>query len=107
MKKRLIEKRLFAGLTLMVFVLLVSVLLVGAETSSSSIKKNFILSEGAVSDEVVFLSPENVLSSQIDGVDVLVFIIGVIAIIVVVFLIVKKWLKKKPQKRRKRRKRKK
>ena len=90
----------------LVMLILVSGLVV-AQTSSSSIRRTFVLSKSAVSDEAVFLSPEQVAAMGGANIwDVIIFVAGVIAIGIVLYLIIKKWLGKKPKARKIRRKKK-
>ena len=64
--------------------------------SSSNTKSSFVVGEDAVGDKVGFY-PVGIDSTEIDALDVAVFVIGGIAIIVVVILIVRRWLGKKPR----------
>ena len=100
------EKRVIGVVFVSLMLVLVSSLVI-AQTSSSSMKRVFVVSESAVSDEAVFLSPEEV--EAMDGADIydiLIFVVGVIAIVVVLYLIIKKWVGKKSKVGKTRRKKK-
>jgi len=98
MKKRML------GLVLVMLVLAGSLVAAG---SSSGIKKTFVVSDGAISEKAVFLTPEEVAAmGRAEAWDVLIVVAGLIAIVVVLYLIIKKWIKKKPRARRKKRKKK-
>jgi len=84
-------KKTIFGLSCILVLVLASVLVVAE--SSSSMRRIFVVDEDAVSDGEVFSSPDSV--QEVDSFDVLIFVIGVIAIIIVIYLIVKKWLGKK------------
>ena len=97
-------KKSVFGLILAVFFL---VSLVGAVTYSSDMKKEFGVSASAVvSDGGDFSAVGGVaVDSSIDGLDVLIFVVGGIVIVVLIVLIVKRWLKKKPAGKVRKRKR--
>ena len=72
--------------------------LVLAASSSSVMRRTFVVAEKAVTNEAVFLSPEEVSAMQkTDAWNLAIVVVGIIAIVVVLYLIIKKWLRKKPR----------